>query len=167
MYKENDMVIYGVYGVCRIDEIADKDMGGIKKKYMVLKPLNDARSTYYVPADNEQQLKKLRKILPDNEINRLIDSMPDEKAIWTDNERQRRERYRTIISEGKHPELIGMIKAIYLKGKELEKAGKKLHVSDERFLKEAEKLLYDEFKYVLHLSEDEVLRYIASRIEKK
>ena len=60
-----------------------------------------------------------------------------------------------------------MIKAIHFEKKDREEKGKKLHISDERFLKEAEKILYDEFQYVLHLSEKDVMSYIFSRIESK
>lgn len=41
-------------------------------------------------------------------------------------------------------------------------------MSDERFFKEAEQLLYDEFQYVLKLhSKDDLMKYILARIERK
>ena len=38
-------------------------------------------------------------------------------------------------------------------------------ISDERYLKEAERLLHNEFAYVLKISPDEVAQYILSRIK--
>ena len=53
-----------------------------------------------------------------------------------------------------------------LHGGELEANKKRLHVSDERFFKDAEQLLYNEFQYVLKLkSKNELLGYILARID--
>ena len=43
--------------------------------------------------------------------------------------------------------------------------GRKVHVCDERFLKEAEKILYDEFAHVLDIEPEQVLPYIFDQIE--
>jgi len=92
--------------------------------------------------------------------------MPNEKANWIANENERKNMYRDIISKGNHTELIKMIKAIFIEKREKESEGKRLHASDERFLKEAEQILYGEFQYVLNLNEDELMNYIFERIEK-
>lgn len=75
-------------------------------------------------------------------LNTLIDSMPDEETAWIANEAERRECYKSILASGDHLELIKMIKAIYLHKQELEANKKRLHVSDDRFFKDAEQLLY-------------------------
>jgi len=164
MVNVNDVVTYGVNGICRIVEIEEKIIMGESKNYFVLKPLDGGRSTYYVPVDNEELLGKLHKILSEEEINSLIDSIPNEMTIWIENERERKESYKKIISDGNHSDLIRMIKTIYFHKKEREKEGKKLHMSDERFLKEAEKILYGEFGYVLNLSGDELVSYVVKRV---
>ena len=166
MFKVDDIVMYGTNGVCKITEIEEKNLIGTKKTYLVLKPFNGDKSTYFVPVDNENLLSKMRKLLSKDEINRLIDSMPYEKVLWIDNERDRKQCYKKILAEGNHSELIRMIKALHCKKKSLEEKGKKLHMSDERFFKDAEKILYNEFQYVLNLSEEDVLSYIFDRIEK-
>jgi CarD family transcriptional regulator len=165
MFKENDMVVYGAHGVCKIAEICEKDFNRKKKVYYVLKPVKSDCSTFFVPADNETLITKMRKILSKEEINKLIDSMPNEKANWIFDETERKEKYKNIISQGDHIELIKMIKAIFFEKKERETNGKRLRASDERFLKDAEQLLYGEFQYVLNLSEDQLMTYIFDRIE--
>jgi len=167
MFKINDIVTYGTNGVCKITGTEEKDLMGTKKTYLVLKPTKTGdNSTYFVPSDNENLLGKMRKLLSEDEINNLIDSMPDKKPVWIDNERERKECYKKILSECNRQDLIGMIKAIHSERKTREKTGKKLHISDERFLKEAEKVLYEEFQYVLKIPEHEIVPYILSRIER-
>ena len=167
MFQINDVIIYGTQGVCRITEIEEKNVGGVKKNYYVLKPVQDNGSTIYAPTNNDAVLKKMRKLLSADEINHLIDSMPKEETYWISNENERREYFKQVIAGGDHLELIKMIKAIYLHKNERQASGKRLHATDERFFKDAEQILYNEFQYVLQLeNKAELLTYILSRVEK-
>ena len=167
MFKVNDVIIYGTQGVCRIAGIEEKTLSGVKKTYFILKPVNDSGSTIFAPTDNEHVLKKMRRLLSKTEINKLIDSMRDENVAWIGNDNERKEHYRRILTGGDHVELIKMIKAVYTHKKEREAEGKRLHMIDEQFFKNAEKILYTEFQYVLNLNDkDDLMKYIFMRIEK-
>ncbi|MBR4109571.1 MAG: CarD family transcriptional regulator [Oscillospiraceae bacterium] len=167
MFQVNDVIIYGAQGVCKITDKEEKTISGVKKTYFVLKPVGDKGSTIFAPTDNEYVLKKMRRLLTKDEIYKLIDSMPDENAVWVVNENERKELYKNILAKGDHLELIKMIKAIYTHKKEREAEGKRLHMSDERFFRDAEQILYNEFQYVLDLkSKNDLMAYIFERIEK-
>ena len=166
MFHVNDIILYSSQGVCEILAIEEKVINGIKKTYYVLKSVSENGATIFAPTDNEIVLKKMRKLLSEAEIHALIDSMPNEKPVWIANEAERRECYKNILASGDHLELIKMIKAIYLHKQELEANKKRLHVSDERFFKDAEQMLYNEFQYVLKLkNKNELLGYIFARID--
>ena len=168
MFQANEVIIYGSQGVCKITDIEEKTVNGKKKTYFVLKPVGDKSATIFAPTDNEHVLKKMRRLLTRDEIHKLIDSMPDEDAIWVSNENERKEIYKHILARGDHLELIKMIKAIYAHKKEREAEGKRLHVSDAYFFKEAEQILYHEFQYVLDFTgKDDLMKYIFARIEKQ
>ena len=113
MFKVNDVIIYGTQGVCQIVGIEEKVVSGVKKNYFVLKPVNDNGSTIFAPTDNEHVLKKMRRPLSKTEINKLIDSMPDEDVVWIKNDNDRKEHYRKTLTGGDHVDLIKLIKAIY------------------------------------------------------
>lgn len=165
MFQINDVILYGTQGVCEITGIEEKIISGAKKKYYVLKPVKDQGATIYAPTENEQVLKKMRRLLTEGEINDLIDSMPEEKMIWIPNVNERKESYKQILAGGNHLELIQMIKAIYAHKQEREAEGKRLHMSDEHFFKDAEQILFNEFQYVLKLnSKDELMTYIFNRL---
>ena len=83
---------------------------------------------------------------------------------WYQNETERKAEYKRVIERGDHSELIGIIKAIYLQKQKREAEGKHLYISDERFFKEAENILYNEFQYVLSISKEELLSIIFSKI---
>ena len=165
MFQINDVIIYGSQGVCEIIGIEEKTVGGAKKNYFVLKPINDQGSTIYAPTDNALVLKKMRRLLTVEEIHALIDSMPEEKTLWIDNVNERKEYYKNLLAAGDHAALIQMIKTLYAHKKARESEGKRLHVMDEHFFKDAEQILYNEFQYVLQLSgKDALMAYILKRI---
>lgn len=165
MFQINDTVVYGVHGVCKIENITMKEFMGETKEYYILKPVNDSTTTLYVPKHNEKLTDKIRKILSEQEVYHLIKTMPEKETLWFQNENERKEQYKKVIARGDHGELIGMIKAIYFQKQKREEEGKHLYISDERFLKEAERILYDEFQYVLNIKKEDVLPLIFSKIE--
>lgn len=167
MFQVNDVIVYGAQGVCQITGTEEKVISGKRRTYFVLKPVSDRGATIFVPTDNEAAIGKMRRLLTKVQIHQLIDSMQSETAVWVEDENVRKELYKNLLVKGNHSELIKMIKAIYVHKKQREAEGKRLHMSDERFFRDAEQILYNEFQYVLDIgSRDDLLAYIFERIEK-
>lgn len=164
-YRVNDIVMYASQGVCKITEIAKQEFNGRQVDYYTLKPIYNDNLFIYVPADNKELTGKMRKVLSKEEIYAMIKALPEEKTEWIENENLRKEEFRKNISQGDRKALIAMIKALYLHREKLYSQGKKMHVSDERFFKEAEKILYDEFALVLNIEIDQVVPFIIRQIE--
>lgn len=164
-FSLGDTVLYGVHGVCKIASMEEKTMGGETRAYYVLKPVYEENSTVYIPVDNEALKAKLKRILSPEEIYALIRSMPEEDSIWVEDEAQRKDRYQKILAKGDRAELIRLIKTLYLHSQSQTEKRKKLHISDEHFMKEAEKMLYEEFAHVLCISREQVLPFIMEQIQ--
>ena len=98
------------------------------------------------------------------EIHKLIQEIPEEKELWIENEGERRAEYGRIVSGGDRRELIRVIKALYQRRQKQQELGKKFHLSDERFLKEAEEKLHGEFALVLNIQPDQVTAFIRREI---
>ncbi len=163
MYKIDDVVVYGTEGICRITGITEMKFGGEKSEYYILAPMEKEENTVYVPKNNEKVLKRMRKILTADEANKLIDSLPMEPMTWIANDRERQMAYKDIILCGKPEEVFRMVSTLYLKQKDQLAIGKKLHASDERFLRDAEKMLFNEIGYALKIKPQEVLSIILKR----
>jgi len=163
-YKVDDIVVYGTHGVCKIAEETINTVNRQERSYYVLKPLNDAKSTIFVPMDSEKLVAKFRHLLSLEEIHSLIDELPSEETPWIKNERARKEHYRQILNDSSLSDMIGMIRTLHAKRAEREKLGKGLHIIDESFMKKAEKMLYDELSYVLKIDQREVLPFIFERM---
>ncbi|MCR2033199.1 CarD family transcriptional regulator [Anaerofustis stercorihominis] len=165
MYKVDEIILYDTEGVCKISEITEKDFGGEKQKYYILNSINKNGMTIYVPVDNEKQTAKMRKILSSEEIFKLIKNMPNEDMIWIENDSERRDIYKKIIQSGDRRDLIKLIITLHYHKDELIKQGKKLHMSDEQFMKNAERILHDEFSHVLNIRPNEVVSFIVNELK--
>ncbi|MDD4296478.1 MAG: CarD family transcriptional regulator [Ruminiclostridium sp.] len=165
MFSIGDSIIYGSYGVCKIVGIKDMKVGEEVSSYYVLEPVFENNLTFYLPIGNEVIKEKMYHTLTTEEIYALIKAMPDEDTIWIENDNERREKYKQILAGNDHTALVKLIKTLHQRQQELKENGKKLYISDERFLKDAEKVLYDEFAHVLDIKQEEVLPLIFEQIE--
>lgn len=165
MFQINDTILYGADGVCVIAEIAKRTFGGKTQEYYVLKPVYSDQATIFVPTQNEKLLAKMRRILSEDEIYDMIQGMPEDELLWIENENERKQAYGEIIRTGDRKAMVRLIKTLYLRQQDLKRNGKKFHACDERFMKDAEKILYHEFAHVLHMEPNQVQPFILSRIQ--
>ena len=163
MYNIDDVVVYGTEGICKITGITEMKFGGERSEYYILAPVEKEENTVYVPKNNEKVLKRMRKILSADEANKLLDSLPMEPMEWIPNDRERVTVFKDIILTGKPEEVFRMVSTLYHKQSDQLAIGKKLHASDERFLRDAEKMLFNEIGYALKIKPQEVLSIILKK----
>ncbi len=164
MYNVGDVVMYGTFGICKIDSIEKRDLTGKEHEYYILRHTASDKDTFYVPTENEAAVSRMRPVCSKAEVDALISHMNSEDLIWIDNEAKRKEEYSRIIKDGDKKELIRLVKTLYLRRKEVVRNGKKLHASDENYLSLAENMLFEEFAYALGIERDEVVGYIEKHI---
>ena len=166
MYTAGQFVRYGTNGICRIEEITTREFAGEKLLYYVLKPIGQESATLYVPVHNEKLVSRMQRLLSAQEIEQIIGAMKDEQSIWITEDVKRRQFFSEILQSGDRLAMARMIKALFLRRQELLQKRKKLHMADERLLKEAERVLYEEFAYVLDIEENKVMSYIQEKLKR-
>ncbi|MBQ0026632.1 MAG: CarD family transcriptional regulator [Lachnospiraceae bacterium] len=165
MFKINDLVHYGTSGVCVVSEIVERVFKDEPVTYYVLKPMFSKNATLYVPTSNSDLTSRMRKLITKKQINELLSSLTDDDCIWIDNENERKNRFKEILLSGNSRDMVCLIRTLYLHQEEKKATGKKMHLTDERFFKDAERLVYDEFSVALKIPQDEVIPYIKKFIE--
>lgn len=165
MYSVGETIIYTTYGVCKVADTVKKEFNGEIQDYYLLVPIKDPKATVFVPANNPVAVRKLHNLLSREEIEALIEKIPEVESNWIDNENERKKVYAEIVRFGTRLELISVIKSIYYHQKSLKEKNKKLHMCDEQYFKEAQGLIYEEFSYVLNVPKDEIVTYITNIIE--
>lgn len=166
MHKPGDKVIYGLHGVCEICNIEIRTVDKMRREYYVLQPLGDRGDRFYVPMDNEAALSKLRPLLTKQQLENIFSDEYAENDYWIENENQRRQRYREIINSGDRTAVVGLVRALNCHKSQQLAQGRKFHLSDENFLRDALKLLSSEISYVLQLSHGETTEYINKIFQK-
>lgn len=167
MYKVGEKILYGRTGVCIVESIDEKLLRGESEPqfFYSLKPLYQS-CNISTPANNSKVFS--RPIISRKEADKLIAKLPELEAepYHNRNLNQLREHYRMCIESYDCEELALLSISIYRKKCEAESQKRKLGAVDERFLKEAEDLLYGELAAALEIDRVQVPAYIKETLNK-
>ncbi len=162
MYSVNDTVLYGTQGVCTVCEIVKKKFGENETDYYLLRPVFDQNSTILAPCYSDTTKQKMRNLLSKDEILQLKDEIKKEPVSWVDDALERRKLFASILHSFDSRAILTLAKNISFHKKELLEKGKNLSSFDARFLKESEKVSFEEIAVVLGIGIDEVLDFLTA-----
>lgn len=165
MYQVGDKVVYGVHGVCRIVDQEERVIDRKRVTYLALEPVGQDGSRYFVPTHNAAAMEKIRHMLSREELESMMDSEAVLADGWIQDENQRKQTYRELIGSGDRVRLMQMVRTLYRHRKAQAEAGKKCHLCDENFLRDAEKLLIGEFSIVLDMEPEQAKQYIRTKLK--
>lgn len=164
MFGVNDTVAYSSNGICRITEIRKQKSGKNMVEFFVLKPVYNEGSTIFVPVNNQVLTSRMRRTLSREEVMDLISGLPAAGELWPENESERQASFKAILQSGNQENILRIIKSLHCHARRCTAAGRKFRVSDERILKEAENILYEEFAYALGISKDQVALLVQNEL---
>ena len=166
MFSVNDYIMYGTVGVCKVIDIKrEKFLNSVEKEYYVLTPVYSKNTIIKIPVDNEKI--PMRYLLTKEDVDFLINTMPNKEVLWIDDDKMRSEQFKTMLKSGECEELITLIRSIYLNKKDRKSLGKKLYKVDDEIMQAAEKLLNEEVAFVLGIDSKAVPKYISSHIKEQ
>ena len=165
MYQIGEKVVYGVHGVCTVADQEERLIDRKKRIYLVLEPIGQDGSRYLVPTHNEAAMAKLRPMLSAQDLENLIQSEQVRNQEWIKDENQRKQVYRELIGSGDRIRLMQMVHSLYGHRAAQTAAGKKVHLCDDNFLRDAERLLAGEFSIVLGMTPEEAKQYVRSHLK--
>ncbi|MDO4539676.1 MAG: CarD family transcriptional regulator [Syntrophomonadaceae bacterium] len=165
-FKAGDLVIYGETGVCRVDMVGPLDMPTAKQgiTYYTLLPLySDVR--IFAPVGTKVYM---RPIISRQDALELIDQISSlqETDFGTTDLRQLNDMYQQAVKAYECIDMVKFIKAVYTKRQRSIDSGKKPGQADERYLKQAEDLLYGELAVALGIPKSEVKGVIEQAVER-
>lgn len=161
-YKKGDHVRYGTNGVCviaDIETIPSMDRRSIKD-YYVLRPVAETGTKIFVPLDNPALLGKMHTILTRDEIDDAIRRSAADPLPWLSDRNRRAESFKEILKAAEPFPLLQLCSCIHARRLQLSQEGKRLSGSDEAILKQAERLVENEFAFSLDIPRSDVASYI-------
>ena len=167
MFNIGEYIVYGMNGVCRVEEIGPMNMSGVEsdKIYYTLLPLYTRGSRVFTPVDNQKVV--MRPVISKQEACQLIDDMSSIDEIEVVDDKRRELAYKEAVKSCDCRELIRIINTALKRKEERSAQGKKMSACDERYLKQAQDTLYGEFAISLKIEKGEVQDFITNRMEMK
>lgn len=166
MFQPGDLVVYNTTGVCRVEAISRLDVTGPdrERQFYQLKPLYQD-GFIYTPVDNTKVF--IRPVITREEAEALIDRIPSIQAepCQAHTLQALAQQYQSSVQSHNCESLIALMMSIYAKRKQAEAQKRRLGLVDERYMKQAEQLLYGELSAALNIPFDQIQPYIAQRVE--
>jgi len=165
MFEVNSCVMYGKIGVCKITGIRNgRVIGKPETEYYVLHPVFSNDLEIMSPIDDKKAY--MRELVSEQKVFSLIESIPEQEPVWKDDSKLRNAMFMAAMDSGRCEEWIIVIKSIDQKSEEFRLNRKKLSYLDETMLKDAKRLLYEEFSHSLHIRPEDIESFIMKRLSR-
>lgn len=164
MLQIGSQVVYGIHGVCNIIGTEFRNVERKKVEYLILEPNDQPGARFFVPVHNQVALSKLRAVLQREELEELLSSEAARADCWIAAENLRKQKYRELINNADCAALISMIRLLHRHREEQLTAGRKFHLCDENFLRDAKKMLCSEISLVMEIPRAEAMSYIEKKL---
>lgn len=171
MYEIGSFLVYGNKGVCKVEDITTADkliaLKNIEKDkerlYYVLKPVYQG-GIIYTPIDHSRI--SMRPVISEEEAKRLIDLIPSMHAenFSGKNTIELKAYYQEVTNNPDCEELLQLTMSIYAKKQHALAQKRRFGQVDERYMKQAESLLFGELAVALGIERDQVQEFIYERV---
>ena len=164
MFHVGEFIVYGINGICRVEEIGTPKISGVDKHrdYYPLAPIY-REGKVFTPVDSKVFM---RPVITREEALALIDRIPQMTAEVYENSNLRflNEHYQQCIQNYTCADLLQLIKDVRAKRQKMTERGKKLGLVDERYMKRAEEMLHGELAVALNMTREQVPQFIADEL---
>ena len=126
--------------------------------------MSNSGSSVFVPVDNELLLSKVRNVLTKKEIEDVFATLPADKELWSNNPAERSRIFTEALKSADMAQIAIVVRTLITHRQKLSESGKKLHLTDERIMREALRLLTDEIAYVFGIDTDEAEKYVLNNL---
>ena len=148
MYQIGELVQYGNSGVCKVEEIV-QGMPGLEQDipcYLLI-PVSKKDGKIYSPVEIGET--RMRRILSGEEINVFLKKALESEGLSITNEKQCESIYREELHSGDCYRWLILLKTLYARKASRIATGKRVTATDERYLKNVEDRLKEEFNIII------------------
>jgi CarD family transcriptional regulator len=164
MYQIGDLVVYSSTGVCRIDGFCHPD-GNSSKLYYRLSPFYQSGVVHLPASMGETALRPVMTAAEAEEHLTQVSAIPVE-ICRERTVQQLSQRYQAILRSDDSLQLLSLILSIQEKRRQAEAQNRRLGMVDERYSRQAEKILFGELAVALDISIEDVPARIAAHLHK-
>ncbi|MCM3567253.1 CarD family transcriptional regulator [Neobacillus mesonae] len=163
MFNVGDVIIYSVHGLSRIDDICEKTISNVTRKYYVLHPLEQSTLTISVPVDSDKVV--MLEMMDQAEAEEILQSFKQPGVKWIENSKQRYSQYHDKIKAGDRMEIAQITNTLLRKELELSLDNKKMHEQDRKILEPIQHLLFQEMAMTLDTTLENISEQVNNMIK--
>ena len=157
--------MYGIHGLCRVEDIQVPPFieRGKERDFYVMVADADEKGLLYVPVESEAE--RLREVTDVDTARKLIRKPAEKEDMNLCGGKKSEPIVSAIIKRNEAPEMMSLVKTLYLLRMRREKEGKKFAAVDEKHLMTAEKLLFSELAYSLHCEAEDIRQQVQETVK--
>ncbi|SCZ05627.1 CarD family transcriptional regulator [Alkaliphilus peptidifermentans] len=158
MYNIGDKIVYPMHGAGIIEEIEEKEILGVRRKYYIMKmPLDDMR--VMIPLDTIDGIG-IRPVIPNDEVEKVIGVLEANETKMPQNWNRRYRANMDRLKTGDIYEVAEVVRNLVLRDRE-----KSLSTGERKILNNARQILLSEVILATGLVEEEVKILIENSIK--
>ena len=166
MFSVGDILMYTTYGICKVDELQEKEFMWKASSYYILVPLDESKTKLSVPVDNPFTKARLHYLLKKEEASDIINQIPYLNTRWIDNDNLRKKEFSDLIKNGDRKETIVVLKSIKEHENSLIGKARKLHAIDRQIYDDGIKLIVDEFSFLFGMKKADFYTELTRILDK-
>jgi len=89
MFNIGELIIYSAHGICRVDDICEQKIGGKKRNYYKLHPVDDSSLSISVPVESDKVA--MLQLVNKEEAEELLESFREPGVEWIEANTERME----------------------------------------------------------------------------
>ena len=109
MFQVDEVILYGTTGVCKIQDICEKNFGGVCTRYYILKPLLQETATVFVPTENKKLTRKMHPLLSPEDFQDLFHTISARTPVRPESEEERQQQFESVLQNGDRAGLMMMV----------------------------------------------------------
>ncbi|WP_164216463.1 CarD family transcriptional regulator [Virgibacillus sp. YIM 98842] len=165
MYQVGDLIIYSTHGLCKIEDISEKNIGGVSRTYYVMHPIEDAKLTISIPKAAGE--KNMQSLMNKEEAQLIMESFRYPGIPWVEDARDRHKKFSGIVKTGERKEISRVANSLMRKEDELHSDKKRLSEQDRKLLESIQNILFQELAVSLDKPMEEIAEEVHSMIKQK
>ncbi|WP_010531386.1 CarD family transcriptional regulator [Lentibacillus jeotgali] len=163
MFNIGDTIIYSTHGLCKIDDISERDYSNSRRTYYVMHPIESPELTINTPVNNDQSI--MLAIMDKDEAERVLHSFKDQGIQWIDDARQRHKHYSSLINTGNRTDICKVANTLLRRELETHRRQIKMQDQDRKLLEYIKSIMFKELAISLDTSYENIAKLINSQIK--
>ena len=155
MFETGEKIVYGSNGVCTVTGTCPSPFGGGDLRvFYILRPLDDADSVIYTPAQGGKAV--MRPLLTREEAENVLKAVNECEELHVHTEKQRRDVYRAALASADPREYVRIIRTVEHRREIALRTHRHIAITDTEFERSARYFLLSELSLVLGRSYGEL-----------